>query len=116
MNLSFASLAETAAPATKEASQSGLGSLMGLLPMVIVMGALIYLMYRSQKKEQKRREDMISSVAKGNKIVTVGGIHGLVEAVKDDAFTIKIAENVKIEVSKSAIAAVIDKENKEEKK
>lgn len=116
MNFSFTSLAETAAPAAPAAGQSGLGSLVSLLPMVVVMGALIYLMYRSQKKEQRRREDMVSSVAKGNKIITVGGIHGVIEAVKDDSFTIKIAENVKVEIAKSAVATVIDKENKEEKK
>ncbi|MBO7147340.1 MAG: preprotein translocase subunit YajC [Lentisphaeria bacterium] len=102
----FAIVAQsTAAPAAQGSASSG-GSLMGLAPMLIVMGVMIYFMWRGQKKEQKRRQEMIEGVKVGDSVITVGGIYGEVVAVKDDRFIVKIADNVKIEMAKTAVASV----------
>ena len=94
---------ETAAPQEEPGFFSGI---MGMLPMILIIVVMFYLMYRGQKKEQKRRQDMISSVTKGAKIVTIGGIHGTIAEVKEESFVITIAANTNIEICKAAIASV----------
>ncbi len=90
--------------------QTFLGSLGGMLPMIIVFAVIIYLMYRSQKKEQKRRAEMLDSIKAGDKVLMVGGIYGEIVSVKDDRFVVKIADNVKIDVVKTAISTIVGKE------
>lgn len=103
-------IAENTTPKAGEAPQSLGSSLLSLFPMLIVMGVLIYFMWRGQKKEQKRRQEMVESVKVGDSIVTIGGIAGEVVAVKDDRFVIKTAESTKLEIVKSAVSAVPSKE------
>ena len=79
---------------------------MGMLPMILIIVVMFYLMYRGQKKEQKRRQDMITSITKGAKVITIGGIHGTIAEVKEESFVITIAANTNIEISKAAIASL----------
>ena len=81
----------------------GIGS---MAPMIIVMAVLIYFMWRGQKKEQKRRQEMIDGVKVGDKVVTIGGIYGEVANVKEQSFIVKIADNTRIELMKSAVSSV----------
>ena len=75
-----------------------------LLPM---MAIFYFLLIRPQQKRQRELQAMISALKTGDKVVTTGGIHGIVSNVKDGAtLSLKIADNVKIEVDKSAIATV----------
>ena len=78
---------------------------MGLVPMIVIMGVLIWFMWRGQKKEQKRRQEMIEGVKVGDRIVTIGGIYGEVITVKEKTFIVKIADNTRIEIIKSAVSA-----------
>ena len=82
----------------------------GMLPMIVVFAVIIYLMYRSQKKEQKRRAEMIDSIKAGDQVLLAGGIFGEVVSVKDDQFVVKIADNVRINVVKTAVSTVVGKE------
>ncbi len=90
--------------------QSFLGSLGGMLPMIVVFAVIIYLMWRGQKKEQKRRAEMIDSIKAGDQVLMVGGIFGEIVSVKDDQFVVKIADNVKINVVKTAVSKDVGKE------
>ena len=54
-------------------------------------------------KKQKAQQRMVDELEKGNRIVTSGGIHGTIDNIKDDIVVLKIAENVKIEVSRAAV-------------
>lgn len=105
-----ATQATTEQPANPEETQQGapgfFDGLMQFLPLILIIVVMFYLMYRGQKKEQKRRQDMISSVTKGAKVVTIGGIHGTIYEVKEESFVITIATNTNIEISKAAIASV----------
>ena len=65
-------------------------------------------MWRGQAKERKKREAMLTSIKSGDKVITIGGIHGTVAEVKNDGFVIKIADNVKIEVTKNAVGSVVN--------
>ena len=92
------------APAPEE-QQSPWGGFGSMIPMVIVMAVLIYFMWRGQKKEQKRRQEMIDGVKVGDKVVTIGGIYGEIVAVREQSFIVKIADNTKIELMKSAVSS-----------
>ena len=95
-------------PAAQAQPQGGWTS---MLPFIIVIAAMFFLMWRGQAKEKKRREEMMNSIMAGTKILTLGGIYGIVESVNGDVFKIKIADNVKIEIHRNGIASVIKEDN-----
>jgi preprotein translocase subunit YajC len=77
-----------------------------LLPFLF-MGVLFYfLLIRPQQKRQKQHQQLLASLKTGDKVVTNSGIHGLIANVKKTTFLLKIADNVKIEIDKSAISGV----------
>lgn len=87
----------------------GTGSIFtSFLPLIIIMFIFYFLLIRPQQKQQKIHKEMLSKLKKGDKIITSGGIHGVVVGVndKDGIVVVRIDENVKIEVSRSAIATV----------
>ncbi|MEK0446441.1 MAG: hypothetical protein RLZZ399_1762 [Verrucomicrobiota bacterium] len=80
-----------------------------LVPMVLMVGIFYFLMIRPQQQRQKQLQQMISNLKTGDDVV-VAGIHGTVANVKDGStLTLKIADNVRIEVEKSAISTVARK-------
>jgi len=86
--------------------------------MPIVTFGLVFVIFylfiiRPQNKKQKETEKMISAVKKGDKIVTIGGIHGEVTSTKEKSVIVKVDENCKIEFSRSAIASVVVDEKAE---
>ncbi len=85
----------------------GTQSLISLVILIVVFGAIFYfLMIRPESKRRKERQTMLDALQRGDKIVTLGGLYGEVQDVHDDKIVIKIAESIKVEVSKSAISAV----------
>ncbi len=78
--------------------------LFGLAPIVIVVVIFYLLIFMPMRKRQKGQAEMIAGIKKNDRVVTSSGIYGVVADVKPKTFTIKIAENVKIEVDKNAIA------------
>ena len=81
----------------------GGSSIASLLPFVLMFAVLYLLILRPQMKKQKAQQRMVDELEKGNRIVTSGGIHGTIDNIKDDIIVLKIAENVKIEVSRAAV-------------
>ena len=68
---------------------------------------MYFVMIRPQKKRQQDQQRLISSVKTGDRVVTNAGIHGLIANVKETTVIVKVADNVKIEMEKSAIASVL---------
>ena len=73
-------------------------------PVVVMVIAFYFLLYRPQQAEQRRRDDMLSTLHKGNKIVTVGGIYGEIVEIKNNVIDMKIADKVVIKVSRDAVS------------
>jgi preprotein translocase subunit YajC len=67
------------------------------------------LLIRPQQKKQKEHQKLLSELGKGDKVITNGGLYGTISDAKDHVVVLKIAENVKVEVVKSAIATVVEK-------
>ncbi|PYJ75301.1 MAG: preprotein translocase subunit YajC, partial [Verrucomicrobia bacterium] len=66
-----------------------------------------FVMFRPQKKRQEQQQKLVSSLKTGDRVVTNGGIHGLISNVKETTVIVKVADNVKIEMEKSAITTVL---------
>ena len=86
-----------------------------LLPFALMFLVLYLLILRPQMKKQKNSQRMIDEREKKDQIVTSGGIHGIIENIKDDILVVKIADNVKIEVSRAAVSRVKNKEDEQKK-
>jgi preprotein translocase subunit YajC len=96
----------------------GGGSLTGLfLPMILMVGIFYFLIFRPQQKKQRQaqteREQMLSSLKSGDKIITTGGIYGTIIAVREDNIQLNIAPSVSVKVQRSAIAGPQSAEVKE---
>ena len=97
-------------PLLQGAGQGGFGSFGFLIPMLLVFVIFYFLLIRPQKKEQQKTERMISQLQKGDKIITIGGIHGVVSSTKEKTIIIKVDDNCKIEINRSAVGAVLKDE------
>jgi preprotein translocase subunit YajC len=80
------------------------GTLLGLfLPFVIMLVFFWLVLIRPQQKQQKQRQEMLNSLAKGDKVVTWGGIHGEITVLKEDVLTLRIADKVEIKLDRSGV-------------
>ena len=84
----------------------GGGALSSLVPLVIMLGIFYFLLIAPMRKRQKALQSLVENLKKGDRVVTNGGLHGEVSAVKDGIVLLSVAENVKVRVSKSAVAGM----------
>ena len=91
-----------------------------LVTTVITFGLVIAIFYfliiRPQSKKQKETKRMLAEIKKGDKVVTIGGIRGTVQAVRDETVVIKVDDAMKLEFSKSAVSSVLEQKPAVEKK
>lgn len=93
------------------------GGMLGMLPLLLLIPLLYLMLFRPQQKKQKQWQEMLASLGPGDKVTTAGGIRGVILSIKDDAIVIRVApDNLKIEVAKTAIAAVTREDAGAEKK
>ena len=102
------------APAGGEGGGSGM---LNFLPLVAIVAIFYFLILRPQNKKQKDAQKMLSALKKGDRVITIGGIHGVIQSVKETTIIVKVDENVKLELNRGAISTVSSqaKEEKEEK-
>ncbi len=74
------------------------------VPLIIVLGVFYFVVILPARKQQEEHKRMIASLKPGDKIVTIGGIHGMIASVKDDVVSVRIGGDTKIDVDKTAIA------------
>jgi preprotein translocase subunit YajC len=88
------------------APAGGMGGIQVLLPLLLIP-VLYLVMIRPQQKRQKQWQQMLGSIKSGDRVTTAGGIRGTIISIKDDVIIIRVApDNIKLEVSKTAIASV----------
>ena len=78
-----------------------------LLPFLLIIVVFYFLILRPQQKRQKARAKLLEGVKKGDKIITSGGMHGTVEGIESDSLLVKIADNVKVKMDKTAVGTII---------
>lgn len=99
------SLVLMAADSTSSASLTS-----SLIMFAAIILIFYFLIYRPQKKRDKEAKAMLAAMKKGDKVVTIGGIHGTIVTVKDKTVVIKVDDSARIEFSKEAISSVISKD------
>lgn len=110
MNLTFLAytmtiLAQEAPAGAAPAAGAGAGS---MLPMMVLLFALMYFMIiRPQRRQQKEHAARIAALRSGAEVITTGGIYGIITNVKDSIIILKVADNVRIKVSKACVATIL---------
>ncbi|MDD3823252.1 MAG: preprotein translocase subunit YajC [Sphaerochaetaceae bacterium] len=98
---------------TQGAAAGSAGSTGSMTTTFITFGLIILIFYfliiRPQKKRDKETKNMLSSMKKGDKIVSIGGIRGTIVTVKETTVVVKVDDNTRIEFSKNAIAQILDR-------
>ena len=89
-----------------QAANQEVPAMMKYFPFVL-MGIIIFFIFRSQKKQTDKRKNMLSKLKTGDRIVTNGGMKGVISKVKEDSYLVKIADKVDIEIVKNGVGAVI---------
>lgn len=102
MILQFLAQAQPAAPAAGPGGGFGF-----FIPFIFIFIIMYFMLFRPQKKRQQEQQRLISALKTGDKVVTNAGIHGLIANVKETTVMLKVADNVKIEVEKSAVSNVV---------
>ena len=96
-----------------EGGSSGGGGSSQLITMLVTFGLIIVVFYflviRPQNRKQRDAKKMLENIRRGDRVVTIGGMHGYVDSVKDDAVVLKVDDNVKLKFNKSAISQVLER-------
>jgi preprotein translocase subunit YajC len=101
--------AQAAAPAGAPTQADQMLHMVSIL--AITVGIFYFLIIRPQQRKQKETEAMLSSIKKGDRVLTSGGLYGTVigKGAKDDVVVLKVADDVKMEFSKAAIVQVVER-------
>jgi preprotein translocase subunit YajC len=101
-------IAQTA-PAAAPGGDGIMGSLQGMLPLVLMFVVLYFVMIRPQMKRQKETKAMLDALVKGDEVSTTGGIIGTITQINDSIVTLEVAAGVEIQVQRFAVAQVLPK-------
>ena len=88
--------------------QSGAGGLIQLLPIFLIVGVFYFLLIRPQQRRQKDLQETISTLKIGDRVVTTGGVIGVIKTVRDTSFLILSADKSMLEIARSSVAGVDD--------
>lgn len=81
-------------------------------PFVLMGGIFYFMLWRPQKQEQKKRQDLLDNLKKGDKVVTIGGIYGTISQISEKRISLEVAENVHIEIARNAVSGYQDPSSK----
>lgn len=86
------------------------GGFGAFLPLIIMFAIFYFLLIRPQQRKAKQHREMLSSIKKGDRVVSSGGLHGVVTGLTDDLVTMEIAPKIRVKVSRGSISGVARKE------
>ncbi len=101
-----AAISATAGTAFAEGAAGGGpgGTFAQFIPLILIFVVFYFLLIRPQQKQAKQHQAYLNDLKKGNKVITKGGIYGEITGITDSVLTLEIAENVKVRVTRDAIA------------
>ena len=85
------------------------GGFGAFVPLILMFAIFYFLLIRPQQKKAKQHRAMLSAIKKGDRVVSSGGLHGVVTGLTDDVVTMEIAPKVRVKVSRSSVAGVLGK-------
>ena len=90
----------------QQPAQQQPGGIIAFLPLIVILGIFYLIVFLPARRRQKKVQDMIDNLKSGDKVITNGGIYGTIVGFKGDRIQLRVAENVKIELSRSAVTAL----------
>ncbi|HYC92136.1 MAG TPA: preprotein translocase subunit YajC [Thermoanaerobaculia bacterium] len=94
-----------------QAGGSAAATIANFLPIIAIGLVFYFLVIAPANKQRKKQAEMLSALKKGDRVLTTGGIYGTVQGVEPEAVYLKIAENVKVKVARSAISGLVSGES-----
>ncbi|OUM87230.1 MAG: preprotein translocase subunit YajC [Bacillus thermozeamaize] len=85
-------------------------SLAAFLPLILMLVVFYFLLIRPQQKRQKERMAMLDALKKGDKVITIGGLHGTIVDLNDDQVVLRVNENTKLTFERHAVNTVVQKQ------
>jgi preprotein translocase subunit YajC len=86
------------------------GGFGAFIPLILMFAIFYFLLIRPQQKKAKQHKEMLGALKKGDRVVSSGGLHGVVTGITDDMVTMEIAPKVRVKVSRGSIAGALKKE------
>ena len=86
------------------------GGMTAFIPLILMFAIFYFLLIRPQQKKAKQHKTLLSSLRKGDRIVTSGGLHGLITGVSDDVVTLEIAPKIRVKVSRGSVAGILKRD------
>ena len=81
-------------------------SIISFLPLIFILGIFYLIVFLPARRRQKKLQEMIDNLKTGDKVITTGGIYGTIVGLKDDRIQLRIAENVKVDISRNAVTGL----------
>lgn len=112
----FATVAQTTEKAPPAGPLGGLGSMLPLFALMFI--AFYFLILRPQKRDQQKRQSLLDSMGKGDRVITVGGIHGVIEGVDKEkgTVTLTVAPKTSMKFNKASISSIESKKGEKQEK
>jgi len=82
-------------------------SILGFAPIILMFVAMWFILIRPAKKRQQETQNMQSSLQRGDKVITIGGLHGVIDSIEDTGVTLVIADNVRVKFDRQAIGRIV---------
>ncbi|WP_342570887.1 preprotein translocase subunit YajC [Paenibacillus sp. FSL R5-0749] len=95
---------------TLAGTPAGGGIVSLIVPLVLMVAIFYFLMIRPQNKKQKQRNSMLSQLKKGDKIVTIGGLHGTIAEITDDVVVLRVNDVTKLTFDRNAISSAVTRD------
>ena len=86
------------------------GGFGAFIPLILMFAIFYFLLIRPQQKKAKQHREMISSIKKGDRVVSSGGLHGVVTGITDEVVTMEIAPKIRVKVSRASVAGLLRKD------
>lgn len=93
----------------------GAGGYQALIPLLLMFAVFYFILIRPQQKKQKSQREMLQNLKTGDQVITSGGLYGSIVAIDEQKITLRIAENVKVEVGRSFVASRVGWEGEKKK-
>ena len=93
-------------PLLQAAGATSSQTLMSVVPFILIIAIFYFFIIRPQNKKQKETQKMLDALKKGDKVITIGGIHGTVSSVKENTVIVKVDDDCKLEFNRTAISSV----------
>ncbi len=78
------------------------------IPLILLFVVFYFLLIRPQQKQQKQRKEMLSSLKKGDRVVTIGGIHGVIKEIDDTVISLRVADKLNLKFARASVDRIIE--------